>query len=313
MGEVPLLLEAPLVQNGMQICIETNGKPMKTFFLVMGMTAVLLSVTTGQCLAQQAAQQPAGNDPAPVASDPNTGAQSTNLDQLAKQLNNPVSSLISVPFQYNFARPYGDDGYQNLLNIQPVIPFSISEDWNLISRTIIPLIQQKDVQPGRTQFGLGDATQSIFFSPKKPTASGMIWGAGPVALLPTGTDGIGANTWGLGPTFVVLVQTGEWTYGILANQIWDTGGAADISSLFLQPFLVKSLGQGRSLALNTESTYDWIHNEWNVPINLSYSKVSRIGHQMVSNQFGIKVFVKTPYGNGPDWGLRYSFTLLFPK
>ena len=286
---------------------------MKAFFLVLGMAAVLLSVTTGQCLAQQAVQTASGTDPANAVPDPATGAQLTNVDELAKQLSNPVSSLISVPFQYNFARPYGDDGYQNLLNIQPVIPISISEDWNLISRTIIPLVQQKDVQPGRTQFGLGDTTQSIFFSPKKPTASGIIWGAGPVALLPTGTDGIGADTWGLGPTVVVLVQKGVWTYGVLANQIWDTGGAADISSLYLQPFLVKSLGQGRTLGMNTESTYDWIHNEWNIPINIFYSKVSRIGKQMVSNQFGVKVFVKTPYGDGPDWGLRYTFTLLFPK
>lgn len=175
------------------------------------------------------------------------------------------------------------------------------------------MIQQKNVQPGRTQFGIGDTTQSIFFSPKKPTASGWIWGAGPVALIPTGYDGLGASTFAIGPTFVVLKQTGIWTYGILANQLWNIGGAADISSMFLQPFLVRSLGKGRSLALNTETSYDWIREEWNVPINLSYSKVSKLGDQMVSNQFGVKVFVKTPYGNGPDWGLRYSFTLLFPK
>lgn len=218
-----------------------------------------------------------------------------------------------MPFQYNFARAYRDDGYQNLLNIQPVIPVSISDDWTLISRTIVPVIRQKDVQPGKTQFGLGDTTQSIFFSPKQPTSSGWIWGAGPVALLPTGTDGIGADTWALGPTLVVLKQLGVWTYGILANQLWDTGGAANISSLFLQPFLAKSLGKGRSVAFNTETSYNWINKEWNIPINVSYSKVSKIGHQMVSNQFGVKVFVKTPYGNGPDWGLRYSFTLLFPK
>jgi len=131
------------------------------------------------------------------------------------------------------------------------------------------VIQQKNVQPGRTQFGIGDTTQSIFFSPKKPTASGWIWGAGPVALIPTGYDGLGASTFAIGPTFVMLKQTGIWTYGILANQLWNIGGAADISSMFLQPFLVRSLGKGRSLALNTETSYDWIREEWNVPINLA--------------------------------------------
>jgi hypothetical protein len=134
------------------------------------LAAAFLLGASSQVLAQQSAQT------APAA-----GAQSSDVDQLAKQLNNPISSLISVPFQYNYARSYNDGGHQNLLNIQPVIPFSISRDWNLISRTIVPVIQQKNVQPGKTQFGLGDVTQSIFFSPKQPTSSGWIWGAGPVA------------------------------------------------------------------------------------------------------------------------------------
>jgi len=261
--------------------------------------AALLLVTAGLVSAQQTTA--AGSPPAKDA------------DALAKQLSNPVASLISVPFQYNYARTYGDNGYQNLLNIQPVMPFSISEDWNLISRTILPVIQQKNVQPGKTQFGLGDTVQSFFFSPRQPGPGGLIWGVGPAALIPTGTDGIGGDTWALGPTFVVLKQQGPWTYGALANQLWDTGGPADISSLFIQPFLAKSIGKGRTISLNTETTYNWKNKEWLIPVNLGYSKVSRLGRQMVSNQVGIKAYLKTPYGNGPDWGLRYTFTLLFPK
>jgi hypothetical protein len=252
----------------------------------------------------------------PAAAQQSTSAGSSpanNADEMAKQLSNPIASLISVPFQYNFARAYGDDGYQNLLNIQPVLPISISDDWNLISRTILPIIQQKDVQPGNTQFGLGDTFQSLFFSPKAVGPSGLIWGVGPAALIPTGTDGIGADTWAFGPTFVVLKQQGPWTYGALANQLWDTGGSADISSLFVQPFLSKGIGKGRTISLNTETTYNWKNKEWQIPVNLAYSKVSRLGHQLVSNQIGVKVFLKTPYGYGPDWGLRYVFTLLFPR
>ena len=235
-----------------------------------------------------------------------------NADQLAKQLSNPIAALISVPLQYNYSRKYGDDGYKNLLNVQPVVPISISEDWNLISRTIVPLITQTDVQPGRTQTGLGDVLQSVWFSPKAPTSSGLIWGVGAAGLIPTGTDGLGANTWALGPTVIVLKQQGVWTYGFLMNQIWDTGGRADISSMFIQPFLAKALGKGRTVSLNSESTYNWKTKEWTVPINLAYSKVSKWGDQMVSNQIGAGWYATSPTG-GPDWQLRYALTLLFPK
>ena len=236
----------------------------------------------------------------------------TSADELATKLSNPISSLISVPFQYNYARTFNDDGHRNLLNIQPVVPISISKDWNLISRTIVPIIQQKDVQATNTQFGFGDTTQSLFFSPKKPTSSGLIWGVGPVALIPTGTDGIGANTWAIGPTIVLLKQTGPWTVGLLANQLWNTGGQADISSMFIQPFVAKGLGKGRTFSLNTESTYNWKTHKWSVPINVAYSKVSKWGKQMVSNQVGAGWYVTSPSG-GPDWQLRYALTLLFPK
>ena len=236
----------------------------------------------------------------------------TNADELAKKLANPIAAMISVPFQYNYSRTYGDDGYKNLLNIQPVVPISISKDWNLISRTIVPIIQQKNVQPNKTQFGLGDATQSFWFSPKEPSSSGWIWGVGPVALIPTGTDGIGADTWAFGPTAIVLKQTGPWTYGMLVNQLWDTGGQADISSMFIQPFLAKGLGKGRTLSLQAESTYNWNTHQWSVPINVLYSKVSKWGTQMVSNQIGAGWYATGPSG-GPDWQLRYMMVLLFPK
>ena len=241
-----------------------------------------------------------------------TAQSDSNADELAKKLSNPISSLISVPIQYNYARTFGDDGYRNLVNIQPVIPMSISKDWNLITRIIVPVVQQKDVQPNRTQFGLGDTTPSFFFSPKAPSSSGLIWGIGPAALIPTGTDGIGANTWALGPSIVLLKQQGPWTYGVLVNQLWNIGGEADISSMFLQPFLAKGLGKGRTLSVNSESTYNWKTHDWTVPINLAYSKVTKWGKQLVSNQIGAGLYATSPSG-GPEWQLRYALTLLFPK
>ncbi len=256
----------------------------------------------------------AGTVSAQEAAAPAIEAATSEANQLAKKLSNPVAALISVPFQYNFSQTYGDDGYQNLLNIQPVIPISISEDWNLISRTILPIIQQSDVIPGESQFGFGDTTQSFFFSPKQPTKSGLIWGAGPVLYIPTGTDDLGADTWAAGGTFVVLKQSQHWTVGALANHIWDFSGPADIDSTYVQPFASKALGKGRTFTMSSETTYNWESREWTVPLILTYSKVGKIGkRQMVSNAFSIKYYADTPDGFGPDWGVRYVFTLLFPK
>jgi hypothetical protein len=237
-----------------------------------------------------------------------------DADALAKALSNPVAALISVPFQYNYDATYGDNGERNTLNVQPVVPVSISEDWNLISRTILPIIEQHDVVPGRNQFGLGDTVQSVFFSPKAPTASGLIWGVGPAAMIPTGTDDLGADTWAIGPTFVVLKQDGPWTYGSLVNHLADVGGSrrVDISATFFQPFVSRSLGKGQTLAFNFESTYDWHASQWTVPANLTYSKVSKIGSQMVSYTGGVRGYLEGPAGH-PDWGIRLAITLLYPR
>lgn len=243
-----------------------------------------------------------------------SAAQEADADALAKQLSNPVAALISVPFQYNYDETYGDDGYKNTLNIQPVIPISISDNWNMISRTIIPVIYQNDVRPGTDQFGLGDMVPTLFFSPKEPTAGGIIWGLGPAALVPTGTDDLSADTWALGPSGVMLVQKGPWTYGALFNHLVDVGGSrrVDINSTFLQPFLVYAFSGGRSVAVNLESTYDWEASQWTIPMNIQYNKVSKIGKQMVSYQAGVRGWLETPAG-GPDWGVRFSLTLLYPK
>ena len=178
--------------------------------------------------------------------------------ELAKQLANPVASLVSAPFQYNYNSGFGEDGdgEQSYINFQPVIPFSISENWNVISRTILPLVWNDGVIPGEDhQFGLGATTQSFFFSPKQPTAGGLIWGVGPAFLIPTATDHIATNQWGAGITGVALRQSGPWTVGALANHIWSVTGDSDdgdISSTFLQPFLSYTTPKATSFTLNTE-------------------------------------------------------------
>jgi len=241
-------------------------------------------------------------------------------EKLAKQLANPVASLISVPIQGNYDQNIGasDKGSKWTTNIQPVIPFSISADWNVISRTILPVIQQEDIYKGAgSQSGIGDTVQSFFFSPKAPTDSGWIIGAGPVFLLPTGSDDLlTTDKWGAGPTAVALKQTGPWTYGGLFNHIWSFAGKderADVNNTFLQPFLSYTTPTAWSFTVNSESTYNWESEEWSVPINGIVSKVTKFGDQMVSIAGGVRYYAKS-MDNGPEGiGFRFMITFIFPK
>ena len=242
-----------------------------------------------------------------------------NADELAKKLANPVASLISVPMQLNWDTDIGpvEEGERFTLNIQPVIPISLDDDWNLISRTILPIIDQADIFPGAgSQTGTGDVVQSLFFSPKAPTAGGLIWGVGPVLLLPTGSDDLlGTEQWGIGPTAVLLKQSGRLTIGALVNHIESVAGdedRADVSSTFLQPFVAKGFPGGVTVTFNTETTYDWEAEQWTVPVNVLYTKVTRLGGQLVSIGGGVRYYVEGSE-SAPTWGLRVVFTLLYPK
>jgi len=240
--------------------------------------------------------------------------------ELAKELANPVSALISVPLQLNLDDNIGplDEGSRAAFVVQPVIPFALDEDWNLISRTIVPLIRQDDIFPGSgSQSGFGDTIQSLFFSPVKPSARGWIWGAGPVLLLPTATDRlIGTGKWGVGPTAVALKQQGPWTYGILANHIWSFAGDAgrsDVNSTFMQPFVGYTTASAWSFDLQTETTYDWESGQWNVPLVLLVSKVTAIGDQLIQVQAGPRYFASHFDGGPEGLGFRVAVTLLFPR
>ena len=246
-------------------------------------------------------------------------AQSTDeAAELAKKLSNPVASLISVPLQNNFdfgAGPNGD-GFQYKVNVQPVIPFTLNDDWNLISRTIVPIVYQENIFGTSSQAGLSDTVQNFFFSPKAPTSSGWIWGAGPVFLLPTATDDLlGTEKWGAGPTALLLKQDGGWTYGVLANHIWSfagESGRANVNATFLQPFVSYTTKKFTTFGLNTESTYDWENRQWTVPLNASVSQLVKIGGKPMQFSLGARYYAEKPDG-GPDWGVRFGVTFLFPK
>ncbi|TVS10473.1 MAG: transporter [Planctomycetaceae bacterium] len=240
--------------------------------------------------------------------------------ELAKKLANPIAALISVPLQYNYDQNFGpeDDGSISRLNIQPVIPASLNDDWNLITRVILPLVDQNDIPVrGQGESGLGDAVASLFFSPKAPTSNGWIWGAGPVFLLPTATDdALGGEKWGLGPTAVALKQTGPWTVGALGNHIWSVAGdsdRADVNATFVQPFLSYITPTKTTFGISTESTYDWETRSWSVPANATVSQLLKVGPQILQVSVGAKYWVDAP-DNGPEgWGIRAQLTFLFPK
>ena len=184
----------------------------------------------------------------------------SDQEALAKAAQNPIAAMISVPFQNNFNFGIGPNNVtQWNLNVQPVIPISLSEDWNLITRTIIPIINQPSPAPGvRSAFGLGDINPQFYFSPAKPGE--LIWGVGPTFTFPTATDSmLGSGKWSAGPAVVALTIQGHWVIGAVANQQWSFAGWGDknVSAFLVQPFVNYNLPHGWYLVASPIMTADW--------------------------------------------------------
>jgi hypothetical protein len=287
----------------------------KSFRLTRSAVLGLLAALFIPCAVLLARADPAASE---------AGGSAQDEAELAKKLQNPVANLVSVPIQNNWDFGIGPaNAMKYTANIQPVIPVSISSNWNVIIRTILPVIYQEplDNSPGappsigESHAGLGDTTQSFFLSPKDPV-HGWILGFGPVGYYPTATENeLGAGKWGAGPTVVALRQEHGFTYGILANQIWSFAGQAgrqNINASFLQPFTSFTTKTYTTFTVNTESTRDWQAQEWTVPVNFMVQQMLKIGKQPIALQVGYRYYVDKPNG-GPDWGLRFACTFLFPK
>lgn len=246
--------------------------------------------------------------------------EESNSD-LAKKLSNPISDLVSIPFQFNWNSGVGPtNGLQLVLNIQPVVPVSLTSNWNLIGRFILPIIAQPIlVTGGEPTFGFGDVAFSLFLSPNKQ--SGFVWGIGPIFGLPMGTNpALGAGKWEAGPTAVALWLGGPWTIGMLVNQLWSFSDVSDmrresVSQMFAQPFVAYTTENSFTFTAMTETTINWkatSGQKATVPVELLASKVTRLGPFPFSVQLGAGYFVETPTG-GPDWRFRMNFVVLLPR
>lgn len=240
---------------------------------------------------------------------------------LAKKLSNPLSSLISVPFQFNYDDGYGTaNGKKAFIKLQPVIPFKLNSNLTLVMRTIVPFVWQKNIAGlSGTQFGLGDTSQTFWFvpTPKSTSLGTLTWGIGPAFQYPTSTNALlGSGTFGAGGSFVFLFQSKGWTYGALLTQIWGVArtrsGTPSLNDFALQPFISYTTKTHVTFSVNTESNYNWTTKDWSVPINITIAKLVAIGTQRVQLQAGARYWADSSAGGPDGWGFRLTFTLLFP-
>ena len=250
-------------------------------------------------------------------------------EELAKKLSNPISDLVSVPFQFNWYQHVGPLELSTfVLNVQPVIPLKLNDHWNLILRLIVPFIGQPPLFDGDVStFGVGDMTTSFFFSPRNN--SGFTWGVGPVFETPSSYQpAIGSGHFSIGPTAVALQQTGKWTIGVLWNQAWSVAGdrrREDVNHMLLQPFLAYQATRTVTLNFNSETTANWeAHGDdrWIVPLMFEVQKLDKFGPFPASYQLGVAPFAAHPdqvvsergLGNlGPTWNIRAAVVILLPE
>jgi hypothetical protein len=248
-----------------------------------------------------------------------TEADAQATSEIAKQAQNPIASLISVPFENDFNPQTGfkkEDSY--VLEMKPVVPFTLSNDWNLITRTIIPAIQVPDLAPGVDgTSGLGDIQLSLFLSPSK--AGALIWGAGPVVSFPTASQEIlGTKKLSLGPTVVVLRIQGHWLFGTLVQNLTSVAGPSarsDVNQILMQPFVNYNLKHGWYLTSSPIITANWevnLNQRWVVPVGGGFGKIVHLGKLPVNIYSQVFRNVERPDGT-THWSARVQAQLLFPK
>ena len=258
----------------------------------------------------------------PSTPDPltNTGPDSESASEVAKKLQNPIGDLINVPFQSNTYFDVGPHkGTQEILNIQPVIPVHINPNWNVITRTILPLIWQPSLQPAQAvPFGTGPITFSAFFSPSKPI-DGWLWGVGPAIQVPVISNStLGSNVWGAGPTGVIVYSKGPWVGGVLVNNVWSLGGTSvpggtRYNNFLLQPFLTYNFKGGWFFGSSPIATANWLvsgDKAWTLPVGAQFGRVIKIGRTPVNLLLGAYYNTLRPQF-GSTWQIRSQIAFVF--
>ena len=282
----------------------------------LGWTAAVLMSLSRPAMAQQA--------PAAVRLAPPDASAGSDADQssteLAKKLQNPVGDLISVPFQNNTNFNAGPHkGAQDILNIQPVVPIHVSDDWNVITRTILPLVWSPSYAPGRTvPFGASPVSFSAFLSPKNPV-DGWVWGVGPVAQLPTARDkSLGSNIWGLGPAVVVVKLAGPIVAGALVNNVFSLGGRTgpggnSYSFFTFNPFFNYNLGAGWFVGTAPVVTANWQSPgaKWTLPVGVQGGRLIKLGGKLPVNLLAGVYYNALRPEYGGNWQLRTQVALIF--
>lgn len=240
--------------------------------------------------------------------------------ELAKKSQNPVEKMVTIPFDSNFNFGYGPhQNTQYILNIKPVIPFALSDQWNLISRTIIPMQHQPNLFFNRDYMnGLGDINPSFFLSPANPGA--ILWGIGPTLVLPTATERqMGEGKYSLGPTFVLLTMPGRWVIGFLTYNVWSIGGQSNrphVNSFEFQYFINYNMPQGWYLTTNSINTANWYaasNDRWTIPLGFGAGHVFTVYKQPVNVSLQAYNNLKSPQTTGANWQAQLNISLLFPE
>jgi hypothetical protein len=246
-------------------------------------------------------------------------AESLADEDLSKKLTNPLAAVISMQFKLDYDRKIGPEekGTRYTFQFKPIVPFTVNDDWILVSRTNAFIVGQKDIFPGAgSQLGLTEIEESLFFTPVKPSASGWEWSVGPAINLPTASnDKLGSGKWSAGPTALILKQRQGFTYGALTKQVWSVAGdadRADVSKLDVQPF-INYVSGNMTYGLFLDGVYDWKKEQWTLPINMAVSRLFTLGDTRLRLQGGLRYWAEGSEFDPKGWGARISFLFVFPK
>jgi hypothetical protein len=308
------LKSAPIYPREVQSICLTRSRSMAAPWAVGLSFAALMALVPIALIAQS----PATDTTAPASAVPDQPeAGASESAKLALKLTNPVASLISIPIQnwFDFNLGPKKDGFRYTMEAQPVYPMRISKEWNLISRSTIPVVYQQNLYGRTTQAGLSDSTESLFLSPVHTKS--FIWGAGPVFLIPTGTYGaLSTRKFGMGPTGVVLLHTKHSNFGLLGNQVWSVAGSSNrgyVSQTYAQPFATYTTSKAWTYSMNSYDTYDWNAGRWTAIVNpIRVSKLLKLGSQRLSVGAALRCTVTSPQYQPKGCGLEFTMTPLYP-